>query len=56
MAHHSFILLLAVILSCGGCQSISTSLKRSASNVADDYHRVTYGTGSSYIAEQRSQP
>jgi hypothetical protein len=50
MRSSSFILLFALVLSCGGCQSIGQSFERAAS----DYHRMTTGSESTYIAEQRS--
>jgi hypothetical protein len=52
----SLILFLAVMLTCGGCQSITGHMKQSLSSAADDYHRVTTGSGSSYIAGQRPKP
>jgi hypothetical protein len=50
MRYFSLILCLAAALSCGGCQSFTNSVQRSFSTAADDYHRVTTGSGSTYIA------
>jgi hypothetical protein len=55
MRRYSFILLLAVIWPSGGCQGITNHVKQSLNTAADDYHRVTTGSKSSYIAGQRSQ-
>lgn len=56
MRRYSLILFLAAIFYCGGCQSVTAPITRSLSNAADDYHRVTTGSESKYIANQRSQP
>jgi hypothetical protein len=55
MRRYSLILILAAILNCVGCQSITGHVKQSLDNAANDYHRVTTGSSSSYIAGQRSQ-
>jgi hypothetical protein len=56
MRHYLLILLLAAIFPCIGCQVVSNHVKQSLSSAADDYHRVTTGGSSSYIANQRAQP
>ena len=50
------ILLLASIFSCGGCQTITTSMKESLDSMSNDYQRITTGSKSTYIASQRRQP
>jgi hypothetical protein len=55
MRRFSLILLVAVLCHCGGCQGVTNHVKQSLNNVAEDYHRVTTGADSRYIAEQRSQ-
>jgi len=56
MRRYSFILFLAAIIQCGGCQSVTAPFKQSLASVAEDYRHVTSGTDSRYIAGQRSQP
>jgi hypothetical protein len=55
MRRFSLILLLAAVLHCGGCQTVTGHVKQSLDNAANDYHRVTTGSSSSYIAGQRAQ-
>jgi hypothetical protein len=55
MRRFSLILLLAVVLQCSGCEMVTGHVKQSFDNAASDYHRVTTGSSSSYIAGQRSQ-
>jgi hypothetical protein len=53
MRHYSLmlILLLAAAMSCG-CQSLTSGVMRSFNTAAADYHRVTTGSESSYIASK----
>lgn len=55
MRRYLLILFLAAVCHCGGCQGITNHVKQSFDNVAEDYHRVTTGADSRYIASQRSQ-
>jgi hypothetical protein len=55
MRRYTLILLVAVICRCIGCQSVTGRFKKSMDTVANDYHRVTTGASSSYIAGQRLQ-
>jgi hypothetical protein len=50
MRRFSIILLLAAALNCSGCESFTRPIKKSFSSAAEDYHRVTTGASSSYIA------
>lgn len=50
-----FILFLAVVFHCVGCQGVTNHVKRSLSNASEDYQRVTTGSESRYIAGQRAQ-
>jgi hypothetical protein len=52
----SFFFFVAAIYHCSGCQGVTNHVKQSYNSVAEDYHRVTTGSSSSYIASQRSQP
>jgi len=55
MRHYLLILFIAAICHCGGCQGVTNHVKQSLSSASEDYHRVTTGGSSSYIANQRSQ-
>lgn len=50
MRRFCIILLLAAALNCSGCESFTRPIKQSLSSAAEDYHRVTTGANSSYIA------
>jgi len=56
MRRFSSILLLAAVLICCGCESFTRPIKQSLSSAADDYHRVTTGSNSSYIANRGQRP
>jgi hypothetical protein len=55
MRYFSLILLLTVALNCSGCESFTRPIKQSFSTAADDYHRMTTGGNSSYIASHGQQ-
>jgi hypothetical protein len=55
MRRYLLILVFAVLCHCAGCQGVTNHVKQSFTNVSEDYHRVTTGSDSRYIAEQRSQ-
>jgi hypothetical protein len=50
------ILLLAVNFASTGCQSITAPMTQSLNRAAEDYHRVTTGSASRYIAARGQQP